>query len=492
VTASSKLRGSIQWVFAGNVVGKILEFAFGVALARLLVPADFGMVVTIQIFTGVVGLVAGGGLGQALVQAKVLKEKDFNVVFTWQLLISVLIFLSFYLIAPYFAVWFEDPLYAPLLQVSAFTFLLRPFINTMQAKLGREMRFQEAVYIGTVRMLCVGVVSVMMALTGFGVWSLVLSGLCGGVLNMAMLYWRTRLRLGICFEKDAAKRLGAYGVRLSGCDILNHIRDRLPGLFVSKALGASALGIYNKADSLAFLPMGIIGTSAFYPVFRAAAEEQDNLDKVKYIYYRAICLVSVYTLPFYVGLWWVAESFVVNVYGTQWTFVVTPLMIFVLTGPLNCVGNPSAAVTRGMGCVGQEFRILLETITLLVVACLIGVKWGIEGIAWASISALVYHSFRMINLALGAIQGRLFICIRQLIPAAILNSTLFVVLFLTDYILNVNGIVDSSWLYMFIMVIIGGGIYGVMFLFFPVKALATESQKWRVKLKLASPMPINN
>ena len=478
----SSLRASIGWVLAGNFGAKAFEFAFGVVLARLLVPADFGMIVTVQIFTGIAGLVAGGGLGQALVQAKDLKEKDYSVVFSWQLIIGVVIFSFFYLIAPYFAVWFEDPLYEQLLQVSAITFLMRPFINTPQSKLQREMRFKEITYINLATLITVGVISVAMALSDYGVWSLVISGLCGGVVNAILLYWRTRLRTVIYFEKETAKRLGGFGVRLSGCNILTYIYERVANLIISKSMGASALGLFNKADSLGRLPMQMIGGSAHLPVFRAAAEAQDNLDKVRYIYYRTLCLVSVYTLPFYVGLWWTAESFILTVYGDQWGFAVAPLVIFALAGPLRCILNPSTAVTRGMGRVGAEFRILLVVIAVLVAACLYAIEWGIIGIAWAAVVTMVVHLLLQGILTLRTIKGRAIDVARQMLPAFILNLTLFLALLLTDYLLGMSDISSASWQYLLIMAPVGGAVYALAFLFMPIKALASESEKWRNKL----------
>lgn len=82
-----------MWLMAGKVSSRLVEFAFGVALARILVPADFGMLVTVQVFTGLAGFLAGGGMGQALIQAKEVDPRDFNIVFSIQLAICVLIYI---------------------------------------------------------------------------------------------------------------------------------------------------------------------------------------------------------------------------------------------------------------------------------------------------------------------------------------------------------------------------------------------------------------
>ena len=130
------------------------------------------MLVTIQIFTGFVSLIASGGMGQALIRAKEASERDFQVVFSMQLAIGALIYLAFFLIAPWFAAWFHDPAYRNLLRVSALSFLIRPFLNVQNVWLHREMRFKEAAVVGLATALLTGIVSIAMAASGFGVWSL--------------------------------------------------------------------------------------------------------------------------------------------------------------------------------------------------------------------------------------------------------------------------------------------------------------------------------
>src|SRR5512139_2843683 len=129
MSRGQSVRSSSKWLVSTNLLGQATQFAFGIALARLLVPADFGMIITIQIFTGFVGLVASGGMGQALIRAKDLQEKDFQVIFSMQLAIGLLIYAGFFTIAPWFADWFGNPLYKDLLRVSAISFVMRPFLN---------------------------------------------------------------------------------------------------------------------------------------------------------------------------------------------------------------------------------------------------------------------------------------------------------------------------------------------------------------------------
>lgn len=100
------IRSSTLWLFTGSISQRGLDFFFGIILARLLLPSDFGLLVTTQVFTGMASFIAGGGMGQALIQSKDVTPKHFHVVFTLQLAICSLIYCTFFFIAPWIAVWF--------------------------------------------------------------------------------------------------------------------------------------------------------------------------------------------------------------------------------------------------------------------------------------------------------------------------------------------------------------------------------------------------
>ncbi|MBE0437706.1 MAG: oligosaccharide flippase family protein, partial [Methylomicrobium sp.] len=137
------IRSGTLWLFTGNISQRALEFLFGIILARLLAPADFGLLVMTHVFTGFAGFIAGGGMGQALIQSKDISARHYRVVFTLQLLICSIIYGVFYYSSPYIARFLDNPIYTDLLRVSTLNFLIRPFVNISRAKLSRDMRFKS-------------------------------------------------------------------------------------------------------------------------------------------------------------------------------------------------------------------------------------------------------------------------------------------------------------------------------------------------------------
>lgn len=477
---SQSIRTGVKWLIIGNSGSRMLEFAFGVILARLLVPADFGMIVTIQVFTGFVGMVTSGGMGQALVRAKEVDHHDFNAVFTLQLVISTAVYLGFFLAAPWVAHFFENALYEELLRVSALSFLMRPFAYMYGSWLNREMEFKKRSIIGIISGIATGISSVIMAWIGLGVWSLTLSGLLGGALRNLLLARVTPLSLRMNFDFSIMRKHGSYGSKIVANDILGHVKNEGLKLILSKLAGPAFLGLFNKADSLHRLPYWMFAQPVAQPVFRAMSKVQDDLDQTKYMFYRVITLLMTYILPFYIGLWWVAEPFIGVVYGDQWLPAAEPLQILSMAGFFYIISRPCGVLLMAQNKLLQEMIAQAAILIVTLGAVLAGLNWGLEGVSWSVLASQVFATTYFYILAYRSIPTRVMDLIRAVTPGLMLNSLLFLVLALTD---AMTGDLRSTSpaLYLLYMIVPGSLVYLAAFLLLPIPALRTESARWQEK-----------
>jgi O-antigen/teichoic acid export membrane protein len=475
------IRSGVKWLIIGNTGSRILEFAFGVILARLLVPADFGMIVTIQVFTGFVSMLTSGGMGQALIRAKEVDANDFNAVFTLQLVLGALIYLGFFLSAPWFADFFENSLYEDLLRVSALSFLMRPFAYMHGSWLNREMDFKRKSIIEVISGVVTGLSSVLMAWAGMGVWSLTLSGLAGGLVRNILLARITVLNLRLNFDFAIMRRHGTYGSRIMANDVLGRLRTEGLKLILSKLAGPAFLGLFNKADSLHRLPYWMFAQPVAQPVFRAMSKVQDDLDQTRYMFYRVITLLMAYILPFYVGLWWVAEPFIGVVYGEQWLPAAEPLRILALAGFFYIIGRPCGVLLMAQNRLIQEMIAQAAILVVTLGACLIGLNWGLEGVSWSVLGSQVFATTFFYILVYRTIPTRIMELVRAIAPGLKLNSLLFLVLALIDHLTGDLRMTDPA-LYLLLMVIPGSLVYLAAFLLLPIPALQSESARWRQKI----------
>ncbi len=477
----NKVRSGVKWLLVGNTGNHILRFMFGVVLARLLVPADFGMIVTIQIFTGFVGMLAAGGMGQALIRAKEANENDFNAVFTLQLAIGILVYLGFFLSAPWIAEYFGDPLYEPLLQVSAISFLMRPFGFMRISWLNREMAFKKRAVVEVSVGLVTGVSSILMALAGMGVWSLTLSGLVAGLFRNILLIYLTPLMLHLNFDLSIMRRHGSYGFKITANDFISYLKRETANLIISKSAGPAFLGIFNKGDSLSRLPNRLLVPPVGQTVFRAMSKVQDDLDQSKYMFYKVITLLMVYTTPLYVGLWWVAEPFIGVVYGENWLPAAGPLEILVMVGICRNIGIPCGVLLAAQDRLVQELYAQIIGLVFLIIACFIGLEWGLEGVAWGVLASHIFGAVYFYILAYHTIPTKIADLIGALVPGLLLNSILFVALAITHWMLG-DIRTTAPALYLLVMVVSGAAVYLPAFLFLPIPSLKSEADRWRQKI----------
>ena len=477
------LRRGVAWVFAGRMSDQVLSFAFGIVLARLLAPEAFGMLLTIQVFTGLVGFVAGGGMGQALVRAKDASREDFDVVFTLQLLIGCAIYACFFISAPCFARWYEEPIYADLLRLSALSFIFRPLVNMPASALYRAMRFKAQTGVSLACLLISSGTSITMAWLGYGVWSLVWGGIVGSVAQSAILTVLTGWRPGLSFRFSRARELASYGALVAGNDLVDYLRTRVSTFILSQTLGPQSVGLFNKGDSLARMPFLFVSGSVYQVLFRALSVERENLDKCRYLFNRSLALVALYATPFYVGLYWLAEPLVRGVYGPKWATAAGPLFVLSLAWPLWLLGNMSGAVAASHNRLGTEIRIQTASLALTACATWLAVPYGIVGVAWAFVAVSAVSSGLMFRLALKTLRASWSDSMAALMPAIGLNTALAIALAAASHLMP-QSVMIHDLLHVAVLGGLGALVYALLFLFVPVPALNTEQARWRSLLRI--------
>jgi len=486
-TLGSTIRNGTVWLFSKSLFEHIIKFAVGVILARLLMPEHFGLLITVQVFTGAAGFISGGGMGQALIRAKHASPDHFKTVFTLQFLICSLIYALFFFASDWFAYWFKNPIYSELLKVTALSFLIRPFANVARAKLSREMRFKQITIVSLCSLIFGSSTSVYLAANNHGVWSLAWGGLVGSSFSAMCFILISKCYPGIRFEKSIAKDMGSYGIKFSINDIINYLRNQAPNFIIGKILGPSTVGLYNKGTSLASMPIDMISGSAYQTVFRALSSTQDNLDKSKYIYLRTITLVSIYTMPFYVGLFWLAEPLIALVYGDKWVQSAISLKIFSIIGLLRCISNPSGAVMAAQNKLHIEIIIQLTTLVLALIGCL----WGIQKndllfIALGIVPSYVFLTMSISYYSLKSLNATYKDLFKALAPAIILNSILTLIVILADMCYQIfwPNELESNIVYIATIATFGFISYSILFLYSPIPSLTTEVIRWKSKLHL--------
>jgi O-antigen/teichoic acid export membrane protein len=310
--------------------------------------------------------------------------------------------------------------------------------------------------------------------------------MAGSIASILLLIPLARWKPGFSADFTRGREIARYGLLVSSNGIVNYLRNQVSIFILSRTLGPASVGLYNKGESLARMPHGFITGSVYHVLFRALSQEQDNLDKCRYLFFRSVRLVAVYGTPFFVGLLWLAEPLIRGVYGERWVAAAGPLTILAFAWPFWLMDNLSGAVLAARSWLGRELPVQLSMLIISTLTILIALPYGINGVAWAVVGASVYSAVHLYWLAARAMKARLREFGLALAPAVLLNLILAVTL--EGVSLAVAGSLhDRPLMYIALAGTVGGLVYVLCFLYFPLPSLHTEQQRWKIKLRLASP-----
>ena len=405
-TLGARTLSAAQWRLATSLVQGGLQFATGVLLARLLPPADFGLVAMALVVTGLATLVADLGLGPAVVQRRELTERHLRTAFTASVLIGLAIAVAVALLAPLAGVLLASPQLPAVLAVQSLLFVFGAFGVVPRAILQREMRAVPLFTVSVASYLVGYALAVTaLALAGFGVWSLVWGSLVQAglesILALALVRPPARPLLG---RAELADLLG-YGAKSSLNAVVNYFARNGDNAIVGRVLGPAALGLYGRAYNLMLLPLTHLGGATNAVLFPALAEVQGDLPRVRRGYLLAVQFTALVAAPVMVGMAVAAPHMVVALYGERWRGMVPALQVLCAAGLFRSVYHLAGAVTSACGRLGEETRRQFIYAALVAVGGVVGTRWGVTGVAVGISVAILYMYVAMSSLALRITGG---------------------------------------------------------------------------------------
>lgn len=318
---------SAAWLYAGQILTTVLGFVAGVVLARLLGPPEFGLFIAVTAFTSVFMMIVQFGLPQALLQARTLSAATIDGAFWWMVLCSWLMVAAALALAPLLAGLYDSEGFALVLGLMSAMFLIAPYNGIGLALLRRELRFDLVVRIEVLALLVSMPVGIGAALAGAGVFALVGGALVGMlVVTVALartLTWRPgRPRL--------ASGLLGYGWFAMLNALLGTTAGRVDNMLVGGLLGTAALGLYNRAFSLARIPTDQFADSLGPLVLRTLAVVQDDPARGRALVTKATAAIALVTLPLLALLLVGGPLAIGFLYGPAWAGAGEPLRIMVV------------------------------------------------------------------------------------------------------------------------------------------------------------------
>ena len=417
----SRVRTGIAWTGTFRVIMQVLNTGSQVVLARLLLPTDYGLVALTGVFMAFAAMLTQLGLAAAVVQSRRVTERLLSTAFWLNVISGIVVTGVLVAAAPLVADFYGDERVTNLLRVSSLSFTLS-CAAVHSALLQRSLQFKR---LGSLEVLgaVIGLgATIVLAWQGFGAYSLVLGPLLQTTLMTGVFWWRVRWLPRTFMHRRELGELWRFGAGLTGSNILNFVARNADTVLLGRFAGAADLGLYSRSYTLMMAPLtqvtGVI-TRVLLPAF---AEMQHDLPRLRRAWLMTIRASFALGLPVSLGVAVSAPAFVETLYGPRWLGMATVLALLSASVPPQLIGRNLGPVYQAMGKTGLQFRITIWTMLGTVTAILIGLPWGITGVAlalliksWLAFPVPLRPVMRMIELT----WSELWSALRPLMTAAV-------------------------------------------------------------------------
>ncbi len=357
-----------------------VTFIVNIVMARLLSPADYGVVGIIAVFVSFSQLFIDGGFTTALISKKNRCEEDFRTVFVFNFLCSLVLYLVLFLVAPYIESFYHIDKLGNILRAYCVVLIISSLSATQITKFTINVDFKTISKISVPSVLMSGVVGISMAQTGFGVWSIVGQQISAAiikfVLAIAYSHWIPRFQ----FSYKCFKELFGFSSKLVLSSLIDRIYTNSFPLFIGKFFPPSTLGYYTRGDQFGKLPSGILEDVLNRVILPLMSKIQDDNSRLKELYRKNIRLSSFIIFPIMMLVVVMAEPIVRLLLTDKWLGCVPFMQIISMAVMTNHIGT----INRNLLYVKQhsDWALKLEVIkkSIAIAIFLLSTIWGIWGV----------------------------------------------------------------------------------------------------------------
>ena len=394
----------VSWSLIDNLASSGISFLVGIVLARILSPAEFGLLGMIAVFIAVSNSIVDSGFSSALIRKTDANDSDYNTVFYFNLLLGILLYFLLFLCAPLISSFFHEPSLIPVARVMGVILIINAFSIIQRTILVKKVDFKTQTKISLIASVSSGIVGIAMALSGLGVWSLVGQQLTRQLLNTLFLWILNSWRPAREFSKKSFKELFGFGSRLMLSEMINTIYKNLYYLIIGKFYSASLLGQYTRAElfnTVFSSNLTAVVQRVSYPVLSSI---QDETDRLKQAYRNVIKTTMLVTFACMLGLSAIAKPLILLLIGDKWltAIALVPIICFAeMLYPLHAI-NLNMLQIKGRSDLFLKLEIIKKVFAVFPIG--LGIFYGIEYMLWGSVlTSFVafflnsYYSARLID-----------------------------------------------------------------------------------------------
>lgn len=384
------------WKFGERITAQLVSLLVSIILARLLSPDDYGAVALVMVFITIANVFVSNGFGNALIQKKDADDLDFSSVLYINIAVSIFIYAILFVSAPFIAEFYGMPVLSPVLRVLGIRIPVAAVNSIQHAYVSRNMLFKRFFWSTLFGTVLSGIVGIIMAYKGFGIWALVAQYLTNTCTDTVVLWFTVKWRPILACSFERAKPLIKYGWKLLVSGLLDTGYTQLRSLLIGKIYTSVDLAFYNQGEKYPQVLSVNINSSIGSVLFPAMSQFQSDKNRIKDITRRSIQVCSYVIWPMMVGFAITAEPLIRLLLTDKWLPCVPFLRIFCFTYGLWPIftANLQALNAIGRSDIFLKLEIIKKIfgIIILVISIPFGTLAIAEGLIVTSIASIFINA----------------------------------------------------------------------------------------------------
>ena len=452
----------MMWTFAQGFSTQGIGFLISVVLARILLPAEFGIIGMIAIFMGIGGALVDSGLASSLIRTPDADQEDFSTVFYFNIIGSIFIYFILYLTAPFIASFFKQPILTNITRVYGISFIINTFSTIQLTRLTQRMDFKTQLKVSVPALIGGGVLGIILAYMGFGVWSLVWMRLFQSLLSSIQLWIVSKWRPSLIFNVVKFKYHFNFGYKLLLSGLLDTIFTNSYTVIIGKLFPPAQLGFYTRANSVIQLPVENISgalNKVTYPLFASIKDDNERLKKV---YKQIMQMVTFLIAPILIIMGVLASPLFRFVFTEKWLPAVPYFQILCISGILYPFHVYNLNILNIKGRSDLFLKLEIYKKILLVITVLVSIQFGMYGLLWGIVISSTLALFINTHYSGKFIHYNGFEQIRDVAPILLIALVAGILTLVADKIMFNQGTMDIF------RIILGGTIGVLSYLFISV------------------------
>lgn len=386
---TNKAANGVKWQMLERVLTAAVQFLISVLLARLVLPDEYGIISLVTVFITLADLLVTSGFGTALIQKKNIDDADINTVFIFSTVVSLVLWGILYVSAPFLAAFYEIPVITSVLRIYALIIWPYAISGLLRSLYMRELRFKVLFFMSAIPLIISGIVGVVVALYGGGVYALVVQNLTNAYGGLLLIWIASRRKFRFCFSRNRVSELWKYSSKLLVANIADVAYKNIYTLSIPKFFSDRILGFYSygrQIPNVVFSTFNGAIVASMFPVF---ARKQDDIADLKQSLRKTVRSCNFFFFPIMMGIIALARPIIIILLGNEWAESAWFLQFFCFIYGMHHVQNLNfqAISACGRSDVFLKYEMIKKVIgiVIMVVTLPLGIKW----LMWGQIANMV-------------------------------------------------------------------------------------------------------